>query len=65
MMRILINDTQSPSEKDLESPKLDGLIHQFVCDHAKGLRKNIKINNLKVTSHQFIKQLEEEEITIL
>lgn len=60
MMRILINDNQLPSEKDIQSTKMDRLIYQFIGDHAKGLRKNIKINNLKVTANKFIRQLEEE-----
>jgi hypothetical protein len=57
MLRILINDDQNPKDEIVSATQLDHLIHQFVCDHAKGLRKNIKINTLKVSSNVFVRQL--------
>jgi hypothetical protein len=59
MMRILINDGHRPTDADADSTELDPLLYRFVGDHAKGLRRNIKINNLKTSSNPFVRQLEE------
>lgn len=65
MMRILINDDSKPQQQDADSPQSDALIYQFISDHARGLRKNIKINTLKSSSHPHIRTLEDEEVSIL
>lgn len=44
---------------------MDGPIYQFVGEHARGLRRNIRINNLKVASNKQVRRLEEEELAIL
>ncbi len=65
MMRILICDCSNPSSERLESQAYDKAINNFVSEHARGLRKNIRINNLHVTTNRDIKRLEDEEINIL
>ena len=65
MMRILICDGQNPSSDRLSTPLYDKLINKFISDHAKGMRKNIKINSLKVSNNRFLRVLEDEETSIL
>ena len=65
MMRILICDGQNPSPDRLSTPLYDKLINKFISDHAKGMRKNIKINSLKVSSNRFLRIIEDEETSIL
>lgn len=57
MMRILINDSQNPTAERLESEAFDKAINSFIGDHAKGMRKNIRINTLQVTSNREVKRL--------
>lgn len=65
MMRILICEDSNPSSELVDSQLYDKVINSFITEHAKGLRKNIKINNLHVTSNREIRRLEDEEINIL
>lgn len=58
MMRILINDSQNPTELDVNSDKHDNLIYSFIGEHAIGMRRNIKINNLKISTDRHIQRLE-------
>ena len=44
---------------------MDGPIYHFVSSHARGLRRNIRINSLKVASNKQVRRLEDEELSIL
>ena len=39
---------------------MDGPIYHFVSSHARGLRRNIRINSLKVASNKQVRRLEDE-----
>ena len=60
VLRILVNDSGRPSETQEESDEMDGPIYHFVSSHARGLRRNIRINSLKVASNKQVRRLEDE-----